>query len=442
MPDTTDRDKLEQILTGMIASSRNLTLYPAEHPIVKNQLNKLVLDLESLLDTRDKLTVAIVEEVLVFEGVPFYQPNLAVREFQRRMEERGVNAVEFHKGLDALEIQVWSQFLLEDAQEIREMSASKYLAQREIKHIQVRDAREVYNRALGIVSEMMGEIRMGKIPKAESAKKVVADLTRYILTDRPALLALTLLKNYDSYLFNHSVNVSVLSLALADALKMPKEDLHPIGLAGLLHDIGKILTPKNITLKPYDLTPEEWEIMKEHPIKSAEILQKMQGISELCVRLVYEHHARYDRSGYPALEDGHQIHNYSKIIAIADTYDAITTLRPYQKPFHPREAIMIMEKLSGKALDPIYFQEFVRMLGIFPVGSLVRLDTGEIGIVIENNPQSPLAPRIKVIIDASGKKIADPFEVDLAHPKPGDQERNLVAPTDPLIFDIDLTKLT
>ena len=440
MPETISKDKLEQVIIGIIAVNRNLTLYPPEHPQVANQIQKLLSKLESLLSGRDKLSVVIVEEVLVFEGVPFYQPSIAVREFQRRIEERGITAVEFYPGLAANELEVWAQFLLEDAEKIREKGASNYLEQKEIKHIRVRDVREVYNRALGIVSEMLGQVRMGKIPRAENAKKVVDDLSRYVLSDRPALLALALLKSYDNYLFNHSVNVSVLSLALADALKVPKEDLPSIGLAGLLHDLGKILVPKDIILKPHHLTPEEWQVMKLHPVKSAEILKKMTGVSELCVRLVYEHHAWYDRRGYPSLEDGHQLHPYSKIITIADVYDAVTTLRSYQRPFHPREAIKIMEELVGKVIDPVYFQEFVRMLGIYPIGSLVRLDTGEIGLVIENNAQAPLSPKVRIIFDQSGKKLKELIEIDLANPPAGATQRNLVAPADPLIFDIDYSK--
>ncbi len=434
------KEKLEQIIIAMIAGSRNLTLYPPDHPVVKSQVQKMFSEIQALLEGREKLSLAILEEVLVFEGVPFYQPNIAVRDFQRRIEERGMTAVEFYQGLEAQELQSWSQFLLGDAEAIREKGASAWLLEKGIDHIKVRDVREVYNRALDTVSEMFTEVRMGKIPKIESAKKAVEDLTGYVLSYRPALLALTLLKSYDNYLFNHSVNVSVLSLALAESLKTPKADLHQIGLAGLLHDLGKILTPKNIILKPNDLTPEEWEVMKEHPVKSAEILQKMPGVGELCVRLVYEHHARYDRTGYPTLEDGYQIHPYSKIIAIADVYDAVTTLRPYQKPFHPRDAIKIMEALSGKVIDPVYFQQFVRMLGIYPVGSLVRLDSGEVGMVIEVNSQTPLHPKVRIIYDPSGKKLPDTQEIDLAHPQTG-AERNLVAPADPLIFDIDFTKL-
>jgi len=282
---------------------------------------------------------------------------------------------------------------------------------------------------------VLSEVRLGKIPRAEKAKKVVKDLSEQVFRDKTALLALTLLKSYDNYLFNHSVNVSVLSLALAETLKVPKQDLEDIGLAGLLHDIGKTMIPKSIILKPYKLTPEEWQMVKEHPIKSAEIVSKMEGVSELCARLVYEHHINYNRQGYPQLEEGRQVHPYSKIITIADCYDAITTLRPYQKPFPPREAMRIMESLAGKVIDPVYFQEFVRMLGIYPVGSLVRLDSGEIAVVVETHSHAPLSPRIKIIIDELGRRLAEPIEIDLSEEK--EAKKSIVAPTDPLLYDID-----
>ncbi len=429
------KEILEKLLTGMMALSRNLSLYPSRHPVVSQQAEALEKDFARILQNQSKLSLAIVDEVLVFEGVPFYQPNIAVREFQRRIEERGVNAVEFHQGLNAEELKGWSEFLIEDAQLVREKSASKYLQGKNILHIKVRDVREVYNRALETISEVLSEVRLGKIPRAEKAKKVVKDLSEQVFRDKTALLALTLLKSYDNYLFNHSVNVSVLSLALAETLKVPKQDLEDIGLAGLLHDIGKTMIPKSIILKPYKLTPEEWQMVKEHPIKSAEIVSKMEGVSELCARLVYEHHINYNRQGYPQLEEGRQVHPYSKIITIADCYDAITTLRPYQKPFPPREAMRIMESLAGKVIDPVYFQEFVRMLGIYPVGSLVRLDSGEIAVVVETHSHAPLSPRIKIIIDELGRRLAEPIEIDLSEEK--EAKKSIVAPTDPLLYDID-----
>ena len=434
------KDKLEQILIGMIAASRNLNLYPKEHPQVAGQVQKLVSDIAALFSSQDKLSVAIVEEVLVFEGVPFYQPNIAVREFQRRIEERGVTAVELHRGLTVEELISWAQFLIEDSDELKAQGASAWLKQKNVAHITVRDVREVYNRAIDTISGILGEVRMGRIPNADKAKAVVNDLTEYLINDRPALLALTLLKSYDNYLFNHSVNVSVLSLSLGEALKVPSHDLHTIGMAGLLHDIGKTMTPKSIILKPYQLTPEEWQVMKEHPVKSAEIVAKMAGVDDLITRLVYEHHINYDRKGYPILEQGRQLHPYSKIISIADVYDAITTLRPYQKPFSPREAMRIMESLAGKVIDPVYFREFVRVLGIYPVGSLVRLDTGEVAVVVETHTQTPLSPKIRIIFDNNGKRLADPKELDLANLKSGEILRNLIAPADPLLYDLDPTE--
>ena len=437
MPKTLPREKLEQILIGMIASSRNLNLYPPDHPLVTGQVQKLFADMEPLFGRRDKASVAVVEEVLVFEGVPFYQPNIAVREFQRRIEERGVTAVEFHRGLTVGELLGWAQFLVEDNAHISGMGATKWLADKGIAHIKVRDVREVYNRAIDTISDVLGEVRMGRIPSAENAKSVVADLTEYLLNDRPALLALTLLKSYDNYLFNHSVNVSVLSLALAEALKAPAADLQVIGMAGLLHDIGKTMTPKSIILKPHQLTPEEWGVMREHPVKSSEIVAKMPGVGELCVRLVYEHHINFDRKGYPAVEAGRQLHPYSKIITISDVYDAVTTLRPYQKPFSPRDAMRIMESLAGRVIDPVYFREFIRVLGIYPVGSLVRLDTGEVAVVTETRSSEPLCPKIKILFDHSGRRLEEPIKLDLAKLRPGEASRNLIAPADPLLYGID-----
>lgn len=435
------KEELEKILVGMIATARSLTLYPHGHPVINQQISVLLARFDSLLKDIDKLSLGIVDEVLVFEGVPFYQPNVSVREFQKRIEERGVTAIEFHRGLRADELEEWLKLLLMEPTLIREQGFSHLIADKKIEHIQIKDIREVYQRAVDTVAEVLEESRLGKIPKATKAKEVVADLTKYVLTDRPALLALTLIKSYDNYLFNHSVNVAVLSISLAQGLKINENDLNIIGLSGLLHDIGKTLTPKAIILKPHNLTKEEWEVMRLHPVKSAEVVSKMETVPELCVRLVYEHHITFDRKGYPKLEEGRQVHPYTKIITIADCYDAITTLRPYQKPFPPREAMRIMESLSGNVIDPIYFQEFIKILGIFPVGSLVRLDTNEVAVVVETNSQNPLAPRVKILFDADARRLVHPVEVDLANQDDMKEYRNIVSTVDPLLYDLDPAQL-
>ena len=433
------KEQLEAVLVSIMATAKNYELYPPDHPSVRRPLAHSHQLMAGLLRLYGMLSIGVVDEVLVFEGTPFYSSQIAIKELQGRLEARRISALEIHDGLSLEEYSAFIRMLNEDPAEVKKATAvSAALHQRGIEHIVAKDSREVYNNALEAVGEVLRESRLGRIPKAAKAKNAVADLKRLILRDRPALLALTLMKSYDDYLFNHSVNVSVLSLALAQAMGVPEDDLSEIGLAGILHDIGKTLTPKNIILKPGRLNDDEWEIMRQHPVKSAEIVTQMEGVSPLVARMVMEHHVNFNLEGYPELELGRRPHPYSKIITVADCYDAITTMRPYQKPFHPRDAMRIMEGLAGKVIDPKYFEEFVKMLGIFPIGTLVRLDTNEVGVVVETRAETPLLPRIRVIFDPESRPLPVPFELDLAKPAepPGDS-RNIVSTVDPLLYNVD-----
>jgi putative nucleotidyltransferase with HDIG domain len=433
------REKLESVLIGLMAAAKNMALYPAVHPSVQQPLARCFQELSELLRQKGKLALGVVEQVVVFEGIPFYSSHPAIQDLQRRFERLQINALEIHEGITEEEWAAFIRLLNEDPAAVLKAGAfSSALHERGLEHILSKDAREVYNVALQAAGEALQEARLGRIPRSDKAKAAVEDLKRLLAADQPALLALTLIKSYDNYLFNHSVNVSVLALALAQGIKVPDRDLSDIGLAGLLHDIGKTLTPKDIILKPASLTDEEWEIMKEHPLKSEEIVSQMEGVSDLVARMVREHHICFDCKGYPPLEPGQRPHPYSKIITVADCYDAITTLRPYQKPFHPREAMRIMERLSGRVIDPKYYEAFVKILGIYPVGTLVRLDTNEVAVVLETFAAAPLAPKIKIVFDPDGKPLPVPLELNLSRPEAlPEKRRSIVATVDPLLFNVD-----
>lgn len=437
------KQQLEAVITTMLQTVKNIELYPPAHPSVQAPLEKCCAGLGDILRLKGSVTMGIVEGVLVFGDVPFYSTQPAVKEIQARIEGRNINALEFQDGLESRELYDFFVLLTQDSESLRRLGQfSDALKSKGIEHILAKDAKEVYNRAINAVGEVLQEARLGRIPRVSKARSAVSDLRRMVLNDRPAILALTLIKSYDNYLFNHSVNVSVLALALAHGLGTPEDDLSEIGLAGLLHDIGKTLTPKSITLKPGNLSDEEWTIMREHPNKSAEIVSQMEGVSDLVARMVKEHHVHFDQRGYPTLEPGEHPHPYSRIITVADTYDAITTLRPYQKPFQPREAMKIMERLSGRVIDPKYFEEFIKVLGIYPVGTLVRLDTNEIAVVAETRAEAPLLPRIRIVFDPEGKPLAQPRELDLSkHAGPSGEPMTIVSTVDPLLYNVDPSNL-
>lgn len=201
---------------------------------------------------------------------------------------------------------------------------------------------------------------------------------------------LSAIKNFDEYTFNHSVNVCVLAIAFGNALGLNKRRLAELGLAALFHDIGKLTIPKKILNKPGQLTNEEWDIMKQHPLFAIRLLFNMHGYSESGLRKIIvalQHHMNYDFSGYPRLILEKKLHLFSRIVAIVDTFDAMTTERVYQKAMKPDDALRKIMSFSSKRYDPILVKAFVSSIGLYPPGTLVEMNNGAIGIVLKSNPQ-------------------------------------------------------
>jgi len=438
-----EEQKLGEFLKFLVGAIKGMALYPPGHPSVSKPLEASLETLRSMLGFLNKINLALMEGIIILAERPFYDTNVHAQELLKRFEERNISQVDFLQGVTKDELSEFVSILRMDPKKLEEAGGlSRELKNRGVVHIRASNARQVYNSAINTIEEILKETRMGRIPDSEDAIEVVEEMKEIILEDKGALVGLSLIKSYDDYLFNHSVNVSVLSLSLADEVKVDREHLSDIGVGALLHDIGKVQTPKEITLKPGKLNDEEWNIMKQHPVKSYEIVKKMSGISEIAARIVFEHHVRFDLKGYPQLPEGQQLHPYSQIVSIADTYDAMTTLRPYQKAYAPKEALDMMEsRLVGKTIDPGYFDAFVRLLGIYPVGTLVRLDTNEIAVVTDVSPRNYLLPRVKIVADPTGKRIPEPIEVDLASldGSTGEAPRTIISTVDPLLSNIDVS---
>jgi putative nucleotidyltransferase with HDIG domain len=227
------------------------------------------------------------------------------------------------------------------------------------------------------------------------------------------MLALTLIKNFDEYTYNHSVNVAVLSLALADALSLSSGDKVDVGMAGLLHDIGKTQLALELIRKPSTLTPEEFEEIKKHPEEGFILIGKMSHIRPAAAYMVREHHMRFDGLGYPRPELGYRMNPNSNLIPVADCYDALTTMRSYQKARYPQQALDILEKISGKSLDPEVVTVFAKIMGTYPVGTMVRLNTMEIGVVSGLGSADQGGQKIVLLFDRDGNPLARPEQVDL-----------------------------
>jgi putative nucleotidyltransferase with HDIG domain len=249
------------------------------------------------------------------------------------------------------------------------------------------------------------------------------------------MLALSMLKDYDNYTFTHSVNVSVIALAIGRACNLTEEQLKTLGLGGLLHDLGKLRIDVDIITKPGRLTDAEFDTIKEHPDFGASIIKEMEDVTPEVMEIVLGHHLRYDRSGYPANAACNISSPLVEITAIADAYDAMTTLRSYQRPFTPRKAIARLKEISGTSLHPEFVMHFIDSLGAYPVGSLVRLDNNEIGLVTKVDTTDTSRVDLKVIFDPAGTLLEEPFMLKLQP----NHARRIVAEVDPHTKGIDVT---
>jgi len=252
-----------------------------------------------------------------------------------------------------------------------------------------------------------------------TTKRLMQAVFNHISDNESFLFGLTNIKNFDEYTLNHSVNVCILSIALGKKMGFDRNELVDLGLSALFHDFGKLEIPKDILLKPGKLDKKEREIIQHHPHYGAEMLIQMKEFSHLplqALNVAMEHHLREDDSGYPKYKNKKNINLFSKIVKITDFFDAITTKRPYRKKdFSRQQALNLMLELSGKEFNPLILKVFINMMGTYPVGTLVLLNTAEIGIVYENSSEAInfSRPRIKLLTDEKGNKL-DGKVVDLS----------------------------
>ena len=278
---------------------------------------------------------------------------------------------------------------------------------------EIKRAAKICARGKEAVVSMFQEARMGKAIEAEAAAPLVEEISNSVLRNPGALISLARLKTSDDYTYMHSVAVCALMIALARQLGLDEEQTREAGMAGLLHDLGKAMIPHEILGKPGKLTDEEFAIVKTHPEEGYKLLLTGKGISEVAKDVCLHHHEKFDGSGYPAGLAGEAISLFARMGAICDVYDAITSNRPYKVGWDPAESIKRMAEWRGH-FDPQVFQAFVKSLGIYPIGSCVRLESGKIGVIIEQGEQSLLKPRLKVFFSTRSQAYIRPEIVDLA----------------------------
>ncbi len=291
---------------------------------------------------------------------------------------------------------------------------------------EARDSRKVakrtFYRAIEATKTVMLSARDKRPVDLRKAKRAVQSIVDLILNQEFSLIGLTAIKNHDEYTFQHCVNVSILSISLGQRLGLSKKMLGELGVAAILHDLGKATIPGWVLNKPGKLTAEEWKLMTDHPVQGVKMISKLRGLNELALRamiVAFEHHLNIDGSGYPKLGDHLEMSLFSRIVAISDCFDAMTAHRSYRKtPFTPYEALHHMLIANKEKFDPLLIKAFVNTVGMYPAGTVVLLDTNEIGVVMEHNSHDIFRPKVKIVADRDRKRVSGAV-VDVSHKEPG-----------------------
>lgn len=282
-------------------------------------------------------------------------------------------------------------------------------------------ARRIFSEASSIVNTVLLDCRMGKQVELEKLEPIIASITGSIFRNPDAIVSLLKIKQADKYTFQHSVAVSTLLISFCRAMELDRATIELVGIGGLLHDIGKMKVPDRILNKPGKLTETEFDIMKKHVSYGCVLLENTPNLSPISISIAAEHHERYDGSGYPFGLKGDDISIFGQMASIVDVYDALTSNRVYHDGIEPTEVLKKMLEWSEHHFNTTLVHNFIRTIGIYPVGTLVRLESGYLGVVIEQNHDNLLNPKIRLIFNSRTLSYIKPRDLDLS--KSGNSDR-------------------
>lgn len=308
--------------------------------------------------------------------------------------------------------------------------------------VEYEHAREVRGQARNSTIKVLDDVRLGRSVDAGETRQVVGGLINTISRNASTALWLTNLRTKDAYIADHSINTSILAIAFARHLDLPKAEIATIGIGALLHDVGMMRVPNGILEKPDPLSDEEFAVVRRHPAEGHAVLKITQHLPDSCLRIVRSHHERLDGSGYPDGLKGEDIPVGALIVAVADVYDAMTADRPYRPGVSPQEALTTLHKEAADHFGRELIEKFIKCIGIYPIGSLVHLSNESLGIVMASNPKARLQPLVMLVRDAGGDMIKKRPLLDLSisgkDGAPRVQIERIVNPRD---YDIDIAAI-
>jgi putative nucleotidyltransferase with HDIG domain len=442
------RTKLaDELVRRFAAALRGAQLYAPTHPLVTRNITALGDALAQVHATGASIAIGIVGEDLVVGDIPVPRAAENMGELMRRLQQAGIERIVIDRGVQAPELMQLIQAVAKAEAGKDPTPALARLPHIRVGRLQVEERVEaavgdvatfkrLYDDAVTVAQTLWETARTEGAPDADAARGVVDSLAQAVAQNRTALLALTALKNYDNYTFTHMVNVSILTMGQARGLGIEGSLLREFGLSALMHDIGKVKTPTEILNKPEKLSDREFDVLKRHTVDGAEILRGTPEMPALAPVVAFEHHLRLDGTGYPAGVAREKLNLGTMLCGIADVYDAMRSQRVYQQAFPTDRILAVLQRNDGAQFDQHLVRRFAQLVGIYPVGNLVRLDTGEIGVVVKAYAPDPYRPRVRVLHGRDGTKLERSYDVNLWEAQE-DEPRAIQAPIDPATLGID-----
>jgi putative nucleotidyltransferase with HDIG domain len=443
----------EELIRRLAAALRGTELYSPAHPLVQRGIDALTTAATERLQSSPSIVIGFIGDEVVVDGTRLPRGTASMIGFARDLRDRGIEKITLTRGLSRADVgHLVSVFTdrtspvpLPDrlaAKGVRTVTLGRIVVE-EVADEQagIAAAQRVYGTAVETAETLWNAAKAGDQPDPGAARKIIDGLARLVTQDRTSLMALTALKKYDNYTFTHMVNVSALAMAQARALNVDGPLLREFGFAALMHDIGKVNTPLEVLNKPGKLTNEEFDVMKRHVVDGAHILRRTPEMPALAPIVAFEHHLKQDLSGYPEKIGSRKLNLCTMIVSIADVFDALRSNRPYREGMATNRIRSIMGEQGNPAFNQVLLKRFVNLMGLFPVGNLVRLTRGEIAVVTAEHPTDPFRPQVKIIVDQSGEILAEPLLTNTwERDERGDHPYAVVEAVDPESTDIDPLK--
>ena len=429
------------------SATQSYRLYPPAHPDRTSATAELVVEATRLHDQlggdptlfRSRHRFYLGRTLLAWES-------LTLLKLADAFESANIESIELRSSLSEGDIDVLVRALTGEAQAQEQLDglAIHYVDPNVQQQADSYMTELLNNYAVGLelLRQTGARLLAGEPGDMEATRQVAERFADQISFDPAQALLLTTVKSHDEYTYHHMINVCILSLGLGHAIGLEREALLNLGIGALLHDVGKVKVPQEILQTEGPLDEEQWRLIQRHPVDGTGlILFTSRDLYHPAATVVLEHHAAYDASGYPSLRGRRQPTLAARLVSVADCFDAVTSARPYRKAEERRQALSLLQAGAGKGFDPRVVRAFVRMMGLFPIGSMVELETGEVGIVVRNHEKMLAHPVVKQLLDRNGSPC-DPEEIDLSQHAPDGGFRWRVRRTvDPRDLGIDMLQL-